>query len=146
MPPAARNYTKGMSPKHVRKAHVTRSSGNDDPIFCKTTFEKYTSMSPKSQKAVRDDTRVKLSNLDAEAAKSEKAAKRRLLFQQTGSSAEHATSGSPKKKKNNQGQTVAPDSPDCGLPVWHPGRDGTHSSLRIYAEHVGCHCKGTPVD
>ena len=57
MPPAARKYTKGMSPKHVRKAHVTRSSGNDDPIFCKTTFEKYTSMSPKSQKAVRDDTK-----------------------------------------------------------------------------------------
>ena len=52
---------------------------------------------------------------------------------QPGSSAADATYGSPKKKKNNKGQTVALDSPDCGLPDWHPGRDGTRSSLRIHA-------------
>jgi len=54
---------KGMSPKHVRKSHVTRSSGTIDPIFCMTTLAKYDSMSPKSQKVVRDDTRLKLSKL-----------------------------------------------------------------------------------
>ena len=52
---------------------------------------------------------------------------------QPGSSAADATYGSPKKKNNNKGQTVALDSPDCGLPDWHPGRDGTRSSLRIHA-------------
>ena len=61
-------------------------------------------------------------------------AKRRLFASQPGSSAAHASFyGSPKKKNNNKGQTVALDSPDCGLPGWHPGRDGTRSSMRILA-------------
>ena len=35
-----------MSPKHVRKAHVVHSSGNDDPIFCAATFDTYYNMRP----------------------------------------------------------------------------------------------------
>ena len=62
---------KGMSPKHVRKSHLVRSSGNDDPIFCETTFDKYYSMSPSSMNSFRDDTRGKLDHLDAEAAAAE---------------------------------------------------------------------------
>ena len=53
---------------------------------------------------------------------------------QPGSSAADATYGSPKeKKKNNKGEPVLPDSPDCGLPEWHPARDGTRTSKRIAA-------------
>ena len=140
---------KGMSPKHVRKSHVTRSSGTVDPIFCKTTLAKYDSMSPKSQKVVRDDTRLKWSKLEAKAAERETASKRRLFASQPGSSPAHTTCGSPKKKKkNNKGQTVAPDSPDCGLPGCHPKRDGTRSSLRIHAfsPEKALSMKAEPVD
>ena len=69
-----------MSPKHVRKSHLVRSSGNDDPIFCETTFDKYYSMSPSSMNSFRDDTRGKLDHLDAEAAAAETNAKRRLFL------------------------------------------------------------------
>ena len=133
MPPA-RKHTKGMSPKHAVKAHISRSVGPNAPIFCSTTLTKYESMSPNSQTGVRNDTRGKLANLDAEAAAAEHSAKRRLFGNQPGSSAAHATSGSPiKKKKNNKGEVVAPDSPDCGLPEWHPARDGLRKSMRICA-------------
>ena len=68
------------------------------------------------------------------AARDEMTAKRRLIFpNKPGSSADHATSGSPKKKKNNKGDYVFPDSPDCGLPGWLAARDGTRSSKRITA-------------
>ena len=77
--------------------------------------------------------KTKLDYLESNAAWREAAAKRQLFASQPGSSAADATYGSPKKKKNNKGQTVALDSPDCGLPDWHPGRDGTRSSLRIHA-------------
>ena len=133
MPPA-RKHTKGMSPKHAVKAHISRSVGPNAPIFCSTTLTKYESMSPNSQTGVRNDTRGKLANLDAEAAAAEHSAKRRLFGNQPGSSAAHATSGSPiKKKKNNKGEVLAPDSPDCGLPEWHPARDGLRKSMRICA-------------
>jgi hypothetical protein len=133
--PTKRNQPKGMSPKHVRRAHITRSTGNDDPIFCVTTFDKYELMTAKDKKAVRDDTKKKLELLEAMAARDEMTAKRRLIFpNKPGSSADHATSGSPpKKKKNNKGDDVVPDSPDCGLTDWHPARDGTRSSKRIAA-------------
>ena len=141
---------KGMSPKHVRKSHVTRSSGTIDPIFCMTTLAKYDSMSPKSQKVVRDDTRLKLSKLEAKAAQRETASKRRLFASQPGSSPAHTTCGSPNKKKknNNKGQTVAPNSPDCGLPGCHPKRDGTRSSLRIHAfsPEKALSMKAEPID
>ena len=65
MPPA-RKHTKGMSPKHAVKAHISRSTGPNAPIFCSTTITKYESMSPNSQTGVRNDTRGKLANLDAE--------------------------------------------------------------------------------
>ena len=61
---------------------------------------------------------------------SEAAAKRQLFASLPGSSAANATYGSPKKKKknnNNKGEPVLPDSPDCGLPEWHPARDGTRT-------------------
>ena len=59
---------------------------------------------------------------------SEAAAKRQLFASLPGSSAADATYGSPKKKKNNnKGEPVLPDSPDCGLPEWHPARDGTRT-------------------
>ena len=123
-----------MSPKHAVKAHISRSVGTNAPIFCSTTLTKYESMSPNSQTGVRNDTRGKLANLDAEAAAAEHSAKRRLFGNQPGSSAAHATSGSPiKKKKNNKGEVLAPDSPDCGLPEWHPARDGLRKSMRICA-------------
>jgi len=130
-----RKQPKGMSPKHVSRAHITRSTGNDDPIFCVTTFDKYERMTAKDKKAVRDDTKKKLELLEAMAARDEMTAKRRLIFpNKPGSSADHATSGSPPKmKKNNKGDSVVPDSPDCGLPDWHPGRDGKRSSKRIAA-------------
>ena len=130
-----RKQPEGMSPKHVRRAHITRSTGNDDPIFCVTTFDKYERMTAKDKKAVRDDTKKKLELLEAMAARDEMTAKRRLIFpNKPGSSADHATCGSPPKmKKNNKGDHVVPDSPDCGLPDWHPARDGTRSSKRIAA-------------
>ena len=143
---------KGMSPKHVRKSHLVRSSGNDDPIFCETTFDKYYSMSPSSMNSFRDDTRGKLDHLDAEAAAAETNAKRRLFGIAPGSSAAHATSGSPMKKKkkktNNKGEIVPPDSPDCGLPEWHPARDGKRTSMRIaaYSPEKGISAKTEPVD
>ena len=142
---------KGMSPKHVRKAHVVRSSGNKDRIFCETTFEKYYGMSPSSMNSVRDDTRGKLDHLDAEAAAAETNAKRRLFGTAPGSSAAHATSGSPMKKKkktNNKGEIVPPDSPDCGLPEWHPARDGLRKSMRIcaYSPEKASAEKAEPVD
>ena len=142
---------KGMSPKHVRKAHVVRSSGNDDPIFCDATFGKYYSMSPTGMKSVRSDTRGKLAHLDAEAAAAETSAKRQLFGSPPGSSATHATSGSPMKKKmkiNNKGEIVPPDSPDCGLPEWHPARDGKRTSVRIaaYSPAKGFSAKTKPVD
>ena len=130
--PTKRNKPKGMSPKHVRKAHIVRSSGKDDSIFCGTTFDKYYSLSPNSMESVRDDARGKLDHLDAEAANT--TAKRQLFGNPPGSSAAHATSGSPmKKKNNNKGEIVAPDSPDCGLPEWHPARDGLRKSMRVCA-------------
>ena len=70
-----------------------------------------------------------------------------------GPSAAHATSGSPikkiKKKKNkNKGEIVPPDSPDCGLPEWHPARDGKRTSVRIatYSPEKGFSAKTEPVD
>ena len=149
MPPAARKHTKGMSPKHAVKAHISRSVGPNAPIFCSTTLTKYESMSPNSQTGVRNDTRGKLANLDAEAAAAEHSAKRRLFGNQPGSSAAHATSGSPiKKKKNNKGEVLAPDSPDCGLPEWHPARDGLRKSMRIcaYSPEKASAEKAEPVD
>ena len=150
MPPA-RKHTKGMSPKHAVKAHISRSVGPNAPIFCSTTLTKYESMSPNSQTGVRNDTRGKLANLDAEAAAAEHSAKRRLFGNQPGLSAAHATSGSPMKKKkktNNKGEVVAPDSPDCGLPEWHPARDGKRTSVRIaaYSPAKGFSAKTEPVD
>ena len=148
MPPA-RKHTKGMSPKHAVKAHISRSTGPNAPIFCSTTITKYESMSPNSQTGVRNDTRGKLANLDAEAAAAEHSAKRRLFGNQPGSSAAHATSGSPmKKKKNNKGEIVAPDSPDCGLPEWHPARDGLRKSMRVcaYSPEKASAEKAEPVD
>ena len=149
MPPAARKHTKGMSPKHAVKAHISRSTGPNAPIFCSTTLTKYESMSPNSQTGVRNDTRGKLANLDAEAAAAEHSAKRRLFGNQPGSSAAHVTSGSPiRKKKNNKGEVVAPDSPDCGLPEWHPARDGLRKSMRIcaYSPEKASAEKAEPVD
>ena len=58
MSSARKKQPKGMSPKHVRKAHIVRSSGNDDPIFCGTTFDKYYSLSPNSTESVRPTRRV----------------------------------------------------------------------------------------
>ena len=147
--PLARKHTKGMSPKHAVKAHISRSTGPNAPIFCSTTITKYESMSPNSQTGVRNDTRGKLANLDAEAAAAEHSAKRRLFGSQPGSSAAHATSGSPmKKKNNNKGEIVAPDSPDCGLPEWHPARDGLRKSMRIcaYSPEKASAEKAEPVD
>ena len=57
--------------------------------------------------SVRNDARGKLDHLDAEAAAAETRAKRQLFGSPPGSSAAHATSGSPmkkKKKKNNNNQ------------------------------------------
>jgi len=151
MSSARKKQPKGMSPKHVRKAHVVHSSGNDDPIFCAATFSKYYSMSPNGMKSVRNDTRGKLAHLDAEAAAAETSAKRQLFGSPPGSSAAHATSGSPMKKKkktNNKGEVVPPDSPDCGLPEWHPARDGKRTSVRIaaYSPEKGTSAKTEPVD
>ena len=150
MPTKRNKQPKGMSPKHVRKAHIVRSSGKDDSIFCGTTFDKYYSLSPNSMESVRDDARGKLDYLDAEAANT--TAKRQLFGNPPGSSAAHATSGSPikkkKKKKNNKGEIVPPDSPDCGLPEWHPARDGKRTSVRIaaYSPAKGFSAKTEPVD
>ena len=58
----------------------------------------------------------------------------RLFGQQPGSSEPHT--GSPtkkKKKKNNKGEVVSPDSPDCGLSPTNPGRDGLRKSKRVIA-------------
>ena len=78
--------------------------------------------------------KTKLDYLESNAAWREAAAKRQLFASQPGSSAADATYGSPKeKKKNNKGEPVLPDSPDCGLPEWHPARDGTRTSKRIAA-------------
>lgn len=123
---------KGMSPKHARRAHVTRSTGNDEPIFCVCTLDAYLRMSPNDQKAVRDDTKKKLDYLQTKAKWDANAAKRRLIFPgEPGSSAGRARDGSP--KKNNKGEPVLPDSPDCGLSPWDPARDGIRSSKRIAA-------------
>ena len=48
MPGKRNKQPKGMSPKHARKAHVVRSSGNGDPIFCMASYAKYERLSPKS--------------------------------------------------------------------------------------------------
>ena len=133
MPPAERKHTKGMSPKHVRKAHVSRSTEIDAPIFCKTSKEKYDMMSPNSKSFTRTDTRKKLGILDEEAAEEEVSAKRKL-FGLAGSSAAHAIPSSP-KKKNNKGQPVSPfaPTPDGALSPTNPGRDGSTKVKRILA-------------
>ena len=66
-----------------------------------------------------------------------------------GPSAAHATSGSPikkikKKKKKNKGEIVPPDSPDCGLPEWHPARDGMR--IAAYSPDKGFSAKTETVD
>eukprot|EP00964_Phaeocystis_antarctica_P121103 scaffold84803_cov33-Phaeocystis_antarctica.AAC.3 len=100
MSSARKKQPKGMSPKHVRKAHIVRSSGNDDPIFCGTTFDKYYPPEPQQHGVgPPDEARFKLDHLDAEAAAAETSAKRQLFGNPPGSSAAHATSGSPMKKK-----------------------------------------------
>ena len=133
MPPAERKHTKGMSPKHVRKAHVARSTEYDAPIFCKTSKEKWDTMSPKSARSVIDDTATKLDILRTEAAEKEASAKRKL-FGLAGSSAAHAIPSSP-KKKNNKGQPVSPfaPTPDGALSPTNPGRDGSTKVKRILA-------------
>ena len=133
MPPAARKHKKGMSPKHVRKAHVSRSTEIDAPIFCKTSKEKYDMMSPNSKSFTRTDTRKKLGILDEEAAEEEVSAKRKL-FGLAGSS---VAPGSPpkKKKNNNKGEPVSPyaPSPPGALSPTNPGRDGSDKLKRITA-------------
>ena len=95
MPPAARKHQKGMSPKLVRKVHVSRSTEHDAPMFCKTSKKKYDTMSPKSQSFVIEDTDQKLTILRAEAAEKEASAKRKLF----GLASSSAAPGSPPKKK-----------------------------------------------
>ena len=133
MPPAARKHQKGMSPKLVRKVHVSRSTEHDAPMFCKTSKKKYDTMSPKSQSFVIEDTDQKLTSLRAEAAEKEASAKRKL-FGLAGSSAAHAIPSSP-KKKNNKGQPVSPfaPTPDGALSPTNPGRDGSTKVKRILA-------------
>ena len=148
--PLARKHTKGMSPKHAVKAHISRSTGPNAPIFCSTTITKYESMSPNSQTGVRNDTRGKLANLDAEAAAAEHSAKRRLFGNQPGSSAAHVNLrlANEEEEENNKGEIVAPDSPDCGLPEWHPARDGLRKSMRVcaYSPEKASAEKAEPVD
>ena len=133
---AEHKHTKGMSPKHVRKAHVARSTERDAPFFCKSSLEKLRTMSPKSQWRVIEDTDKKLALLRAEAGKNEASAKRKLFANQAGSSAAHVSPGSPKnKKKNNKGERVSPyaRSPDGALSPNNPGRDGSSVGKRIAA-------------
>ena len=128
---------KGMSPKHVRKSHLCRSSGNGDPIFPATSKEKLDAMSPESNKVVRNDARFKLAALDEEARAREIAAKRRLFSHPLHSpSSSDRAAVSPKKKikkRNNKGEAVSPGSPDCGLSPSNPGRNGLRKSKGIIA-------------
>lgn len=130
----SRAQKKGMSPKLVRKAHVTRSTEVDAPIFCKTTRSKFDQMSPKSKRAVVDDTEKKLAILKEELSGGEMVAKRQLFnMSKEGSSAAHVTHGSP--KMNNKGQPVSryAPSPPGALSPTNPGRDGSDVNLRIHA-------------
>ena len=133
MPPAARKHQKGMSPKLVRKVHVSRSTEHDAPMFCKTSKKKSDTMSPKSQSFVIEDTDQKLTILRAEAAEKEASAKRKLF----GLASSSAAPGSPpkKKKKNNKGEPVSPyaPSPPGALSPTNPGRDGSDKLKRILA-------------
>ena len=54
-----------------------------------------------------------------------------------GSSEARASSPKTTQKKNNKGQVVLPDSPDCGLSPTNPGRDGTRGSRRLYGWSPG---------
>ena len=66
-----------------------------------------------------------------------------------------ATPSAPKSHRANeeeeqqqQHEIVPPDSPDCGLPEWHPARDGKRTSVRIaaYSPEKGFSAKTEPVD
>ena len=135
MPPAASKHKKGISPKLVRKAHVSRSTEKDAPIFCKTSKAKYDTMSPDSQGFMLDDTDNKVTILRAEKAEKEASAKRKL-FGMAGSSAAPGSPSSPKKKKkNNKGEPVSPyaPSPPGALSPSNPGRDGSEVLKRVVA-------------
>ena len=135
MPPAARKHQKGMSPKLVRRAHVSRSTESDAPMFCKTSKGKYDTMSPDSKRFVRDDTDNKLAILKAEAAEEEVSAKRKLFGIAGSSTAPGSPSSPKKKKKNNKDEPVSPyaPSPPGALSPTNPGRDGSDKVKRILA-------------
>ena len=100
-------------------------------MFCKTSKNKYDTMSPKSQSFVIEDTDQKLAILRAEAAETEASAKRKLF----GLASSSAAPGSPpkKKKNNNKGEPVSPyaPSPPGALSPTNPGRDGSDKLKRL---------------
>ena len=96
-------------------------------------MDQFLGLSPSGQKNIYDRGRKTLDQLDYIIKQDKLKAQRVLFADAAGSSQKHASS--PKtttQKKNNKGQVVLPDSPDCGLSPTNPGRDGTRGSRRLY--------------
>ena len=101
------------SPKIVRKSHVAKSTAKSPSMYPKASASKYDTLSPNSQAGVVAEADGVSTYLKTRAKHHKGMAVARLFGQQPGSSEQHTGSPTKKKKKNNKGEVVSPDSPDC---------------------------------
>ena len=131
---APKKNKKPVTPTHVRRACLARSTKNSPPIFPEASWEKYKTLSPNSQEHFVARGDKSLGQLK-HTLKQRKLKAQAELFKPPMSPdapgpSKSPEASTPKKKRAN----AFVSSPDSGLSPDNPGRDCSTSSLAKYVD------------